>query len=141
MYLGQAATAIYFQDVTQHVRSLKLESKVLTEKNRNDSLESYTSTISHEFRTPLATSLMFLENLLNSYNLQPEVLKLINLIISQLTLLLCLVNDVMDMKLIERGEYEQKKSPFKIKTITDFICAMFAPHAALVKTRIETQIV
>ena len=28
-----------------------------------------------------------------------------------------------------------------METITDFICAMFAPHADLAKTRIETQIV
>ena len=45
---------------------MQLEAKVLAETNRAETLESYTSTISHEFRTPLSTSLMFLENMLNT---------------------------------------------------------------------------
>ena len=84
----------------------------MAKQNRNESLESYTSTISHEFRTPLATSLMFLENLLNNFNLAPEVINLVTLIISQLNLLMILVQNVMDMGLIERGKYEEKESTF-----------------------------
>ena len=60
-YLESAAIAIYFQNMTQQVKQLRLESQILQEKNRTQQLESYTSTISHEFRTPLGTSLMFLE--------------------------------------------------------------------------------
>ena len=47
--------------MTQYVEQLRLESKLLEEKNVNESLQSLTSTISHEFRTPLATVLMFIE--------------------------------------------------------------------------------
>ena len=75
----------------------------MAKQNRNESLESYTSTISHEFRTPLATSLMFLENLIKNFKLTPEVINLVTLITSQLNLLLVLVQNVMDMGLIERG--------------------------------------
>ena len=50
--------------MTQHMKRLQLESQILEERNRNQTLQSYTSTISHEFRTPLGTSLMFLEGLL-----------------------------------------------------------------------------
>ena len=59
------ATAIYFYDMTHHVESLKLESEVLEQKNRHESLVTYQMTISHEFRTPLASSLMLLESLMN----------------------------------------------------------------------------
>ena len=59
------ATAIYFYDMTHHVESLKLESEVLEQKNRHESLVNYQMTISHEFRTPLASSLMLLESLMN----------------------------------------------------------------------------
>ena len=45
---------------------MRLEAQILEEKNRNETLESYTSTISHEFRTPLSTSLMFLEQILSN---------------------------------------------------------------------------
>ena len=44
---------------------MMLQSEILESKNRNDCLESYTSTISHEFRTPLSTIIMFLETLLS----------------------------------------------------------------------------
>ena len=37
-YLETPAIAIYFQNMTQHVKQLRLESKLLTEKNRNESL-------------------------------------------------------------------------------------------------------
>ena len=85
--------------MTLHVKQLRLQSKLLAEQNRNESLESYTSTISHEFRTPLGTSLMFLDGLLLQ-SLAPGVFTVISLIIAQLNLLLCLVNDVLDLKLI-----------------------------------------
>ena len=87
--------------MTKHVESLKLESQVLEERNRTDSLESFTSTISHEYRTPLGTSLMFLESVLESDSLSEEQRGLLNLVVCQLNLLLCLVNDMLDIKLIK----------------------------------------
>ena len=46
--------------MTHHVDAMKFQSAIIEERNRADTLESYTSTISHEFRTPLSTSVMFL---------------------------------------------------------------------------------
>lgn len=43
---------------------------------------------------------MFLEQLLQGKKLDKATEKIINLIISQLNFLLCMVNDVLDMKLI-----------------------------------------
>ena len=63
-YLQKPCIAIYLENMTKHVTSLRLESQILEQKNVNESLKSFTSTISHEFRTPLGTVLMFLENLL-----------------------------------------------------------------------------
>ena len=74
---------------------------MLEEKNRNESLETYTSSISHEFRTPLSTSLMLLEYILRAAPfLGDSTYQKVSLIVSQLNMLLCLVNDVLDMKLI-----------------------------------------
>ena len=78
---------------------MKLESQILEEKNRNESLESYTSTISHEFRTPIGTSLMFLESLL-CVGLNNQAEQIVRLIIQKLTLLLSLIQDILDMKQI-----------------------------------------
>ena len=106
-YLEKPAIAVYFEDMTEHVNNLRLEASFLEEKNRNECLESYTSTISHEFRTPLSTSLMFLESMLNQ-KLSKGALSMLHLIISQLNMLLCLVNDVLDMQLIIHEKYEAK---------------------------------
>ena len=79
-YLGESAIAIYFHNMTQHVNELRLEAKVLEEKNRSQSLESYTSTISHEFRTPLSTSLMFLGSILDE-EMSPNMKSTLHLIV------------------------------------------------------------
>ena len=68
-------------------------------------MESYTSTVSHEFRTPIGTSLMFLENLLKSEDLKPEAKATVRIVMQKLNLLLNVVRDVLDLKLIERGNF------------------------------------
>lgn len=73
------AIAVFFQNMTEYVNQLRLESQILEEKNRNETQESYTSTMSHEFRTPLSTSLIFLEGILNSTK-DPELIRVIALI-------------------------------------------------------------
>jgi len=60
--------------------------------------------MSHEFRTPLSTSLMFLEGMIVNME-DPEQIRVITLVTTQLNLLLCLVNDVLDIKLIEAGKF------------------------------------
>ena len=51
------------------------------------------------------------------------------LIVPQLNLLLCLVNDVLDMKLIQQGYFEPKMERFEPRKIFEFIIAMFGPQA------------
>ena len=46
------------------VKSMMLQSSIIEQKNITENIESYTSTISHEFRTPLGTCLMIFESLL-----------------------------------------------------------------------------
>ena len=79
-YLSEPSVAVYFENITHHVQQLRLESKCLEEKNRSESMESFTSTISHEFRTPLSTALMFLESLLDV--LPPEQVRMVKVVVS-----------------------------------------------------------
>ena len=57
-------------------------------------------TLSHEFRQPLTSTLMLLQTILiNSKNeATKETLKIV---MTQINLLLCLVNDTLDLKMIE----------------------------------------
>ena len=82
--------------------------------------------MSHEFRTPLSTSLMFLEGMIVNMK-DPEQIRVITLITTQLNLLLCLVNDVLDIKLIESGKFESKMERFSPLKILKFITDMFNP--------------
>ena len=87
-------------------------------------MESYTATISHEFRAPLSTSLMFIERVLQEMT-DPEQIRLLRLVVAQLNLLLSLVHDVLDLKIIESGKFVRNSNTFSpIKTF-DFIIAMF----------------
>ena len=68
-------------------------------------------TLSHEFRTPLSSSLMVLENMMQ-FEMQESCKRLVLLLISQMNLLLCLVNDMLDLKMIEMGEFVSRREPF-----------------------------
>ena len=125
-YRSKPAIAVFFQNMTKHVEQMKIEAQNLEQTNRNATLESYTSTISHEFRTPLSTSLMFLEGILQSTQ-DGNARHTLQLIISQLHLLLCLVNDVLDIKLIESGKFEPKLIEFSPLETLLFIKDMFSP--------------
>ena len=48
---------------------------------------------------------MFLENLLKSEDLKPEAKATVRIVMQKLNLLLNVVRDVLDLKLIERGNF------------------------------------
>ena len=62
---------------------------------------------------------------LMSLNLGKKATRVLELVINQLNLLLCLVNDVLDMKMIEQDKYEPKQERFSPQSILKFIVNMF----------------
>jgi len=69
-------------------------------EKKNQSLNLSQMTLSHEFRSPLNSTLMLLESLLSRI-FDEALQKMITVLISQINLLLCLVNDILDMKMID----------------------------------------
>lgn len=63
-YQEKKATAVYFEDFSKHVKIMRLEREVQKKQAEARNLESYTSMMSHEFRTPLATAIMFIKMIL-----------------------------------------------------------------------------
>jgi signal transduction histidine kinase len=49
------------------MQSVKLEGEIIEQKARNKYLKESQVTVSHEFRTPLSSSLMLLENMLSNF--------------------------------------------------------------------------
>ena len=79
-------------------------------------------TLSHEFRAPLSSSLMILENVVERIkDSQPEIKRLLELIITEINLLLCLVNDILDLKMIENGNFREHWDFFAPKEVFMFI--------------------
>ena len=64
-YLGESSIALYIEDVTEHERNKILSNELLKQRSEQRNMENFTSTISHEFRTPLATALTFIVLLLS----------------------------------------------------------------------------
>lgn len=81
-------------------------------------------TLSHEFRAPLSSCLMVLENMLQ-FEMREACKRLVLLLISQINLLLCLVNDMLDLKMIEMGEFVSRKEPFSVSKTFQFILDIF----------------
>ena len=108
------AIAVYFEEVTKNVQMMRLKSKIIQQKNIAQNLESYTSMISHEFRTPPGTVLMFIDMILGQLNQETnmQTIKLIEIIKSSLNLLLSLVNDIVDLKLIKEGKFTANQDIF-----------------------------
>ena len=59
-------------------------------------------TLSHEFRAPLCSMLMILEGVLQSVEMEVFREKLL-LVIASINLLICLVSDMLDYKMFEKG--------------------------------------
>lgn len=74
---------------------------------------------------------MLLENILDFPQLDARVRETIWLVVQQINLLLCLVNDVLDMKLIESNRFDLKEDVFSTAEVFSFVLNMFAPQAKI----------
>ena len=82
-------------------------------------------TLSHEFRSPLNSTLMLLESLLSRI-FDEALQKMITVLISQINLLLCLVNDILDMKMIDEDKFVTRQEAFNPTATFNFILSVFA---------------
>ena len=62
------------------------------------------------------------------------------IVVSMINLLLCLISNMLDLKLIEEGKFKPKKEIFKPRDTLDFILAMFEPHLRLVNSTLSVTI-
>ena len=74
----------------------------LEERNLENHIESYTGMMSHEFSTPIQTSLMLIEVIQNQVG-NESCLELLRAIKISLNMLLYLINDILDFKMVRLG--------------------------------------
>jgi len=123
------------------MESVKLEGEIIEQKARNQSLKENQVTIAYEFRTPLSSSLMLLENVVSNFSLNEPAKQVLWLIISQVNMLLCLVNDSLDMQLIEQDKFVPKVEVFSPAETFKFIMNMFVPTLKIQKSNLTFKFV
>ena len=73
---------------------------------------------------------MFLQSILHMIT-GDTAIDLLRLVIQKLNMLLCLVNDMLDIRMIENGVLEQKLNFFSPVKLLKFIISMFMPQCKL----------
>jgi PAS domain S-box-containing protein len=106
-----------------------LEHKLILEKqnaeNANNAKSDFLANISHEIRTPINAILGFSEAL--QYSLQNEEdKKMVNHILNSGTLLLGLLNDILNLSKIESGMFEIVTNPVHLETLLKETIFMFS---------------
>ena len=99
---------------------MRLESKILHQKSKAQNLNSYASMMSHEFRTPLETSLMYLEMVLELIT-DDKCHDMINIVKISLSLLKNLVLDMVDLKMIKANRFKHYKKTFSPTKVLKFV--------------------
>ena len=105
MYLGRPAIAIYFRDKTKRIYAKLHKMRRQEEKQILQQSESFTSTISHEMRTPILTIIFFVKQILEILESDPlEVskipkgVKFCRLALTQLEFLQSFIFDLLDLR-------------------------------------------
>ena len=89
-----------------------------------------------EVKVPLTTSLMLLESL-QLTSLGVQAVELIVIIISQINLVISSVNNMLDLRLIERRKFVGKREAFAPRNTFNFLIKMFEPMSKLQNNEIE----
>ena len=85
-----------------------------------------TSTVSHEMRTPINAILTQISSLEMILEGQTDQLKIIKVIKNSATLLLYLVNDMLDVYMIKNGKFQKINEKFFLKNLMMEIYEMFS---------------
>ena len=89
-----------------------------------------------EVKVPLTTSLMLLESL-QLTSLGVQAVELIFIIISQINLVISSINNMLDLRLIERNKFVGKREAFAPRNTFSFLIKMFEPMSKLQNNEIE----
>ena len=115
-YLGEQAIVIFLSDITtkmqQKIGAMQRKESMQVERQT----ESFTATVSHEMRTPIATSIFFIAMIVKFVTEVPkinsQVFHYLNLVESQLNFLLTFVDDLLDLRQLRFGAFSLFKSAF-----------------------------
>ncbi|MDR0503971.1 MAG: response regulator [Treponema sp.] len=104
---------------TEEVKSImqEMERQRAKADAANHAKSVFLSTMSHEIRTPMNAILGITEIQLHNDNLDPNVMEALEKIYISGDLLLCIINDILDLSRIEAGKLELNKGRYEIASM------------------------
>ena len=133
MYQGKAAISIYMTDATKKINTKILKLKDQEKRTQMQQTENFTSTVSHEMRTPLASILYFIKLIMQYYpggvQLDENAFKYFKLIIAQVTLMQTFVDDLLDLRQLKDGVFSLTLIVFNASLVIEQVCSIFTPQA------------
>lgn len=116
LFMLLIAFVVFYQTTRIGRLNKELSLAVLQMKEATRAKDQFMSNITHELRTPL-NSIIGYTNLLLKKNHQPETEKWIQAVNSSGTMLLEIVNDVLDYSKLESGYLHVSKEPFQLDDV------------------------
>lgn len=126
--LGLLVTMFYLPPLASLVLERARRARSEAEE-ANKAKSRFVANISHEIRTPLNAIIGF-SDLLTSSRLSPEQAQWMRTISSSATVLLSLVNNVLDLSRIEAGKVTLVSREFKLDELLDRVVSVLGPQAA-----------
>lgn len=96
--------------------------------------------LQHEFRTPLSAAIMLLNELLTA-SLSAETLDILQTVLGSLSLLLSVVNGLLDFRSIQQGTFVPKQDTFQPAKVFSLAMNMFKQEAASTGTTLTYTVV
>jgi signal transduction histidine kinase/DNA-binding response OmpR family regulator len=116
LFMLLIALVVMYQTTRNNMLNKELNIAVQKMQDATRLKDQFLSNITHELRTPL-NSILGYTNLLLKRNHQPETEKWIQAVNSSGTLLLDIVNDVLDYSKLESGYLHFTKEPFELDEV------------------------
>jgi len=96
-------------------------------------------TLTHGFRTPLNSSLMLLESILQKI-VDEAVRRTVMILIAQINLLLCLVNDMLDLRMIADGVFKFRNKKFNPLQSIQHVFSILGQHAEIQNSKLTMEV-
>jgi two-component system sensor histidine kinase/response regulator len=118
---GRLCTFGFFHDVTEHMQmQAELQQATIAAEAASEAKSRFLANTSHDLRTPL-NAIMGMTGLALAEDLSPVVRDYLETAKDAATILLDLLNDVLDFSRIEAGQLELKASPFHLRQTVEQI--------------------
>ena len=114
--------------MTDYDLNVRLNQELIQKKNEFQNQENVQSIISHEFKTPLATALCFVEMIIELVS-NAQCLHYLSLVKISLNLLQNLVNDMLDLNMIKYNKFATKQEIFDPTKIIEFVVSLLSNQA------------